>query len=78
MSNSRLTKEQMQEAVNLVAKHGTVSERVGPFLVPDDRGGVSLIHNNERIPLDHTSAEHWWWTLSEYMKRWAEEKRKNG
>lgn len=55
-----------------------MSERVGPFLVPDDRGGVSLIYNNERMPLDHTSAEHWWWTLSEYMKRWAEEKRKNG
>lgn len=55
-----------------------MSERVGPFLVPDDRGGVSLIYNNERIPLDEITEAHWWWTLSESMKRRIEEKQRNG
>lgn len=53
-----------------------MSERVGPFMVPDERGGISLIYDYERVPLDHTTCEHFWRVFTEYMIRWAEEQRK--
>lgn len=51
---------------------------VGPFLVPNEDGRLSLIHDNKTIPLDHKTIELWWWHATEYMKRWAEEQRRNG
>lgn len=52
-----------------------MSEPLGPFIVPTGDGNLALIHNDKRVNLDHQTAEHWWWVLSEYMKRWAEEQR---
>lgn len=53
-----------------------MSEKIGPFLVPTAEGGVALIYDLERIELDQQTAQHWWWTLSQYLNRWAEKQRK--
>lgn len=53
-----------------------MSEKIGPFIVPTADGKVALIHDHERIELPHHLAVHWWWTLSQYLNRWAEEQRK--
>ena len=53
-----------------------MSEKIGPFIVPTAEGGVALIYDYERIELDQQTAQHWWWTLSQYLNRWAEEQRK--
>jgi hypothetical protein len=53
-----------------------MSEKIGPFIVPTADGKVALIHDYERIELPHHLAVHWWWTLSQYLNRWAEEQRK--
>jgi hypothetical protein len=50
---------------------------IGPFLVPNALNAPpSVIHNDQKVDLDHATAEHWWWVLSQYMKHWAEEKRR--
>lgn len=49
---------------------------VGPFLVPNEEGGLSLIHDGKTVTLDHATIELWWWHTCEYMKRWSEEKRR--
>ncbi len=49
---------------------------IGPFLTRNASGPPSLRYDNREIPLDHNTAELWWWVLSEYMKHWAEEKRR--
>lgn len=54
----------------------SMSEKIGPFIVPTAEGGVALIYDYERIELDHQLAVHWWWTLSQYLNRWADEQRK--
>jgi hypothetical protein len=53
-----------------------MSDKIGPFIVPTAEGGVALIHDFERVELPHQTAVHWWWTLSQYLNRWAEEQRK--
>lgn len=53
-----------------------MNDRIGPFIVPTAEGGVALIYDLERIELDQQTAQHWWWTLSQYLNRWAEEQRK--
>ncbi len=53
-----------------------MSEKIGPFLVPTAEGGVALIYDLERIELDQQTAQHWWWTWSQYRNRWAGKQRK--
>lgn len=55
----------------------SMSEKIGPFIVPTAEGGVALIYDYERIELDQQTAQHWWWTLSQYLNRWAEKQRKS-
>jgi hypothetical protein len=55
-----------------------MSERIGPFIVPTAEGGVALIYDYERIELPHATAKKFWWELTQYMNRRADEEIRKG
>lgn len=55
-----------------------MSERIGPFIVPTAEGGVALIYDLERIELPHATAKKFWWELTQYMNRRADEEIRKG
>ena len=55
-----------------------MSERIGPFIVPTAEGGVALIYDLERIELPHATAKKFWWELTQYMNRRADEEVRKG
>ena len=55
-----------------------MSERIGPFIVPTAEGGVALIYDLERIELPRSTAKKFWWELTQYINRWADEEIRKG
>lgn len=56
----------------------SMSERIGPFIVPTAEGGVALIYDYERIELPHATAKKFWWELTQYMNRRADDEIRKG